>query len=128
MKERIPVGVVMENARRMRLQCLASQVALTVMYALLAVANALPEWRDPTADLSEKILLTVLRVVATACVALCVHQLRRGATLAGMAVSHASYAKGLYAMKVDGEYLEYEVPESSKKADADGKGGGDDGT
>ena len=99
---------------------------LTLMYALAVTASVVATLRNPDAAVKEIVIHAVCWVVSTVCVAFALHFFEEAAIGRGVAIAHGYFGKQ-YTMRVDGEYLEFEVLDDGTEENG-AKGGGTDGT
>ena len=116
MKGRISREALLRKVRDMQLRCTVMRWLLTLMYALAVTASVVATLRNPDADVKEIVIRAVCWVVSTVCVAFALHFFEEAAIGRGVAIAHGYFGKQ-YAMRVDGEYLEFELLEDAEDSE-----------
>lgn len=126
MKGRTSREALLRKERDMQLRCEVMWWLLMVIYVLAITASMMLTLRNPDVSVEEIIINAVCWAVSAVCVVFALHFFEEAAIRRGVAIAHGYFGKQ-YTMRVDGEYLEFEVLDDGAEENG-AKGGGTDGT
>lgn len=126
MKRRVRREALLQKERDMQLRCEVMRWLLMVIYVLAITASVMLTLRNPDVSDEEIIINEVCWVVSAVCVVFALHFFEKAAIGRGVAIAHGYFGKQ-YTMRVDGEYLEFEILGDGTEENG-AKGGETDGT